>query len=260
MFCRLSASSDTLSVEAEKTPNAITNRSFNKDFSTRDTTREWRERFSKLTFLAIQIALFVLQSGPAVCAQQRTLQAVTFSPAPALFGKTETIGDFDDDQCIDHAEFHQAGSHRCIRVRFGNEREIHLPFSSSLFSSGTLLTRDINNDHKPDLIWIFHYRLLPAVIWLGDGLGHFASVTSNEDLHDLIFGYPGAKIIDASSTDSPPSLIDSPIYSEELCKTNLKAQFPLLFVSTVDNGRRDLGIYLSCLRERGPPLFPCQFS
>jgi len=259
MLCRLSASSDTLSVEAEQTRNALTDCPFNRDRGSRNTVLQSRERFAKLTYLAV-IALFVFLSGPGACAQQRVLQAAPFSPAPALFGKTETIGDFDDDRCIDRAELHQAGSHRCIRVRFGNERETHLLFSSSFFSAGTLLTRDINNDDKPDLIWIFHYKLLPAVIWLGDGLGHFASVTSNENLHFLIFGYPGAKITDASSRDAPPSLIDSPIYSEQLCTTNLKAEFPLLFVSTVDNDRRDLGIFLSYLRERGPPLLPCQFS
>jgi hypothetical protein len=257
MLYRLSSSIDTLSVEAEENRNAVTKCSYNRDRSSRNTSRQSRERFAKLTYLAIQIALFVLQSGPGTCAQQRALQAATFSPAPALFGKTETIGDFDDDQCIDRAELHQAGRHRCIRVRFGNERETNLLFSSSFFSHGTLLTRDINNDHKPDLVWIFHYKLLPAVIWLGDGLGHFASVRSNEDLHDVIFGYPGAKIIDASSKDATPSLLDSPVYSEQLCATSLRAEFPLLFVSTIDNGRRDLGLYLSYLRERGPPLFPC---
>jgi hypothetical protein len=260
MLCRLSASSDTPSVEGEQTRNAIRNSSFNRDRRSRNTARQPTERIAKLTYLVIQIALFVLQSGPGSCAHQRASQAATFSPAPGLLGKTETIGDFDGDRLIDRAEFHKAGGHRCIRVRFGNERETHLIFSTPFFPHGTLLTRDINNDHKPDLIWIFHYKVLPAVIWLGDGLGHFERATSNEDLHELIFGYPGAKIVNASSKDATPSLIDSPIYSELLSATNLKAEFPLLFVSTIANGRRDLGLYLSYLRERGPPPFSCQFS
>ena len=211
-------------------------------------------RLAKLTYLAIQIALFVLQSGPSACGQQKAPQIATLKPLASI-GCTSTIGDFDGDRRIDHAEFHQAGAHRCIRVRFANDSETHLTFTGT-FAPGTLLSTDVNNDHKPDLLWIFHYKLLPAVIWIGDGLGHFASSTSNEDLHSLIFGYPGAKIVVASSKDSPLCLTNSPICLDLFCAANLNEVHDLI-VSIESNRRRDLGLYLSFLRERGPPPPAC---
>lgn len=210
-------------------------------------------RLPKLTYLAVQIALFILQSGPSACAQQKTPNIETLKPLASI-GCTTTIGDFDGDRRIDHAEFHQAGAHRCIRVRFANDSETHLPFTG-IFAPGTLLSTDLNNDHKPDLLWIFHYKLFPAVIWIGDGLGHFASSTSNEDLHALIFGYPGAKIV-ASSKDSHLCLTSSPIGSDPLCAANINEVHDLS-ASIESNRRRDLGLYLSFLRERGPPAPAC---
>ena len=211
-------------------------------------------RLPKLTYLAVQIALFVLQSGPLACGQQKTPHIETLKPLASI-GCTTTIGDFDGDRRIDHAEFHQAGAHRCIRVRFANDSETHLPFTG-FFAPGTLLSTDVNNDHKPDLLWIFHYKLLPAVIWVGDGLGHFASSTSNEDLHALIFGYPGAKIVVASSKNSPICLTNSPIGSNLLCAANLNEVHDL--IERIESSSRwDLGLYLSYLRERGPPPLAC---
>jgi len=178
-------------------------------------------------------------------------------PAAAQLNKTETIGDFDGDSLLDRAEFHQAGTHRCIRIRFGNERETHLLLSSTFFGRGTLLSRDVNNDQKPDLIWIFHYKLLPAMIWFGDGRGHFARATNDDDMHSLIFGYPGAKVEDAGSKYRLPSLTDSPIYWDLLCAVNVKTEIPKLLVSSHDKLRQDFGLYLSYLRERGPPPLSC---
>ena len=212
--------------------------------------RQTTNRLAKVTYLAVQIALFVLQSGPSACGQQKAPQIATLKPLASI-GCISAIGDFDGDRRIDHAEFHQAGAHRCIRVRFAHDSETHLTFTGT-FAPGTLLSADVNNDHKPDLLWLFHYKLLPAVIWIGDGLGHFASSTSNEDLHALIFGYPVAKIVDASSKDSPLCITDSPICSDLLCAANLNEVHDLI-VNIESNRRRDLGLYLSYLRERGPP-------
>jgi len=212
-------------------------------------------RFVRLTYLVIQIALFIFQSGPSTCSQQKSPQTETSRPMPASIGCTSTVGDFDGDRRLDYAEFHQAGSHRCIRIRFGSDSETHLLFTGT-FGPGTLLSTDINNDHKPDLLWIFHYKLLPAVIWIGDGLGHFARSTSDEDLHALIFGYPSARIVVGDSKDLPPSLTNSPICFDRLHETNLSEVHDLL-LSLGNNRRPDLGLYLSYLRERGPPPFVC---
>jgi len=226
-----------------------------KDLLGTNRSGQTTNRLARLTYLVIQIALFAFQAGPSACAQQKAPQFELINPALASIGNTVTVGDFDGDRRIDHAEFHQAGNHRCIRVRFGNDRETHLSFTGT-FAPGTLLSTDVNNDHKPDLLWIFHYKLLPAVVWIGDGLGHFASSASNEDLRALIFGYPDAKVVAANSKDSQLCLTNSPICSDHLCTANLSEVHDLI-VSIGSNRRRDLGVYLSYLRERGPPALTC---
>jgi hypothetical protein len=251
--CRIHRSRALPRAERKDSPNTIGNCDESNELNETKRSSQTKKRLAKLTYLAIQITLFVLQTGPASCHKQTELHADLTKPALASIASISTIGDYDGDRRLDYAEFHQAGAHRCIRIRFGNQGETHLLFIDTFFGPGTLLSRDVNNDHKPDLLWIFHYKLMPAVIWLGDGLGHFASATSKEDLHSLIFGYPGAKIVDASSTDAPLYLTNSPIFSDLLDAVTLKADIQKPFVRSASNRRRDLGLYLSYLRERGPP-------
>jgi len=255
-FCfayRIQRSSELPRVGRQDNPNTLANCAESNELHETKTSSHTANRLAKVTYLAIQVTLIVLQTGPASCHKQTELHADLTRPALASIASISTIGDFDGDRRLDYVEFHLAGAHRCIRIRFGNHGETHLLFTDTFFEPGILLSRDVNNDHKPDLLWVFHYKLMPAVIWLGDGLGHFASATRKEDLHSLVFGYPGAKIVDASSTDAPLYLTNNPIFSDLLDAVTLKADIQKPFVSTASNRRRDLGLYLSYLRERGPP-------
>jgi len=131
------------------------------------------------------IALIVVPLGhpfpegqPALRFSEHTQKSAT----PCYFS---VVGDFDGDHRVDHAEPHSAGAHHCIRVRFGNSFETHLEFGSYAHSSGALIVRDTNRDNHADLIWVSHSRLGPAVVWLGDGLGHFARAAELKDDDDL---------------------------------------------------------------------------
>ena len=213
------------------------------------------KRFTGTALIALVIALIVTQWVPSSFADTHVGSDLSRGPwHRASLNSLSVFGDFDGDQRLDQAELHLAGSHHCIRVRFGNSRESHFVFRLPAQVRGTLLTRDVNHDGKPDLIWIFHYQL-PAVVWLGDGLGHFdnASGTSGDDgLTALLSGYPDPQLVGDSEGDhlylTPGSASTGPPRAD-----NLEAEIHQVLLFASGNARRDLGLYLSYLRERGPP-------
>jgi hypothetical protein len=115
--------------------------------------------------------MIVAQWSVFICKRSGAHQFKAASVQPASLISLSVLGDFDGDQRLDQAELHLAGAHRCVRVRFGNLRETHLELAVTPQMRGALLTRDINQDNKPDLIWVYHSRLEPTEVWLGDGLG-----------------------------------------------------------------------------------------
>lgn len=164
------------------------------------------------------------------------------------------LSDFDGDRRLDQAELHLAGTHHCIRVRFGNTREIHLDFGTRTHSSGMLLVRDANRDSFPDLIWVYRSRSEPAVIWLNDGAGHFAESNdgSRDVTADSLFGetdYAETGRIQNKETCLAPVRPSS----EFAQSISLDLKYLRTVVIPRHNLRRDPGLYLSCLRERGPP-------
>src|SRR5262245_52837922 len=169
------------------------------------------------------------------------------------------LSDFDTDRQIDQAEPHSAGLHHCIRVRFGNSRESHLELSALAKTGGALLTWDINQDTKPDLIWISQSGLEPSVAWLGDGRGSFARTDKDVDeagFRALVFGEGADPGLANSSRDSKVYLTPDPDPIELSCGTTPERHIKAIAIASC-SVRRDLGLYLSYLRERGPP---CQTS
>lgn len=162
--------------------------------------------------------------------------------------------DFDGDHRLDQAELHMAGTHRCIRVRFGNTHETHLDFGSRPHSSGVLMVRDANRDNKPDLIWVYRSRSESAVIWLNDGAGHFAksSHVSADAILDSLFG--DTDYAETGSLENKETCLAPPRPSSEFARV---INFDLECLAAVKNARNyfrcDLSRYLSHLRERGPP-------
>jgi hypothetical protein len=182
-----------------------------------------------------------------------------FSAFPALLASLNNLpvfGDFDGDQRLDQADLHLAGAHRCIRVRFGDSHESHLEFHAAPQVLGTLLTRDINHDNKPDLIWVYHSQSEQMLVWLGDGLGHFlkaAAESVDAGLRALLFGNSDPGLV-GGVKDAQLYLTPVPVSSELARTANLENESRTALLIAGRSERRDLGLYLSHLRERGPPL------
>lgn len=202
-------------------------------------------------------AMIVAQCGLSSFAKGDV--ARQFSARPAQFASLNNLpvlADFDGDKRLDQADLHLAGAHRCIRVRFGDSRESHLEFHTTHQVLGTLLTRDINHDNKPDLIWVYHFQSEPMLVWLGDGLGHFlkpAAASVDVGFRALLFGDSGPGIVGLVK-DEQVYLTPVPVSSELARTANLENEVRKALLMAGRNGRRDLGLYLSYLRERGPPL------
>ena len=200
-------------------------------------------------------ALIALSFGHPSASGQSARQLSDRATQPVAPGYFPVYGDFDGDRRLDQAEAHSAGDHQCIRIRFGNSLESHLEFGSGAHSPGALLARDINHDNKADLIWVYHSRSETAVVWLGDGLGHFAkSVEWNAaDLRGMLLGDDDPAVGGDLNDDHAylaPQLVSSELpRAQNLEDDTLKGP-----VIAGGNRRRDLGLFLSYLRERGPPF------
>lgn len=167
------------------------------------------------------------------------------------------FGDFDGDLLLDQAEPHSAGSHQCIRVRFGNSLESHLEFGARPRVTGALLARDINHDDIADLIWVYHSTSEPPVVWLGDGLGHFAKSdeqSANADLRSILFDN-GDPLLAGEVSDERACVAPHLVSSELPRAHNLENNIPKDPVITGRDRGRDLWLFLSYLRERGPPSY-----
>lgn len=168
------------------------------------------------------------------------------------------LADFDGDRRLDQAELHSVGAHHSIHLRFGNWRESYLESGTAPHTLGRLLARDVNHDNKADLIWLSQLRSEPAVVWLGDGLGNFAQVEDRSayesELRSPNFGDAEPEIVGGLSEEEQACLAPDPISSDLPRTTNVETELTTPPAIAGSNSRRDLGLYLSCLRERGPPL------
>ena len=202
-------------------------------------------------------AMIVAQCGLSSLAKGHVAPQFSARPAQlASLNNLPVLADFDGDQRLDQADLHLAGAHRCIRVRFGDSRESHLEFHTTPQVLGTLLTRDINHDNKPDLIWVYRSQSEPMLVWLGDGLGHFlkaAAESVDAGLRALLFGESDPGIV-GGVKDEQSYLTPVPVSSELARAANLENESRKALLIAGRNERRDLGLYLSYLRERGPPL------
>ena len=206
-----------------------------------------------ITNLAL-MALIILPFGqPSASAQS----ARNSGDRSVQLSFLSVCGDFDGDTLLDQAQPHSAGAHRCIRVRFGNSLESHLEFGGGTQSSGALLARDINHDNRADLIWVYQSRAEQPVIWLSDGLGRFAKAdeaNSDVDLRGLLLG-ESSPAVGGDVNDDHACLVPQLVSSEVPSSRKLEDDSLKALVIAGSNCRRDLGIFLSSLRGRGPPTF-----
>lgn len=204
------------------------------------------------------VALIAAVFGPSIAKSAPTRQVAPQSSARyaqfAYVNYLPVLGDFDGDRRLDQAELHLAGSHHCIRVRFGNSSETHLDFGARPHTGGVLLVWDVNRDNTPDLIWVYRSRLESAVVWLNDGAGHFAKSADGggEVRADSLIGNTDYAVT-GSCENEQVCLVPAPSPSELAPLTNLENESVRVVLVAGSNLRRNLGLYLSYLRERGPP-------
>jgi hypothetical protein len=207
------------------------------------------------------IVMFVAQWAPSSLTTGSVARQSARATQPGCFSILPVLGDFDGDRILDQAELHLAGAHRCIRVRFGESRESHLELRATAQVRGALLTRDINRDNKPDLIYIYQSQSEEPEAWLGDGLGHFDKAEDKNAGAGLRLLLPG---------DSNPGLFGD-VKDERFFLTPEPVSPDLTrradFDDEISTGpliswridHRELAVCLSCLRERGPPLHAYSF-
>jgi hypothetical protein len=170
------------------------------------------------------------------------------------------LADFDGDRRLDQVELHSVGAHECIRIRFGNSRERHINPGCALQLQDLLLARDINRDNRSDLIWVSHSRSDPTVFLLGDGLGNFVkpadTAAYEAELSSLLPGALDSELA-ADLKEEEQGFLPPDKVSPELPRAaSLAAEIGTPLVFAINNPRRDLGLYLSYLRKRGPPPHP----
>jgi hypothetical protein len=208
-----------------------------------------------LALIALFAALWVNSSF----AKSQGASRVSAAPARiAALSYLPLLADFDGDRRLDEAELHSVGTHHCIHVRFGNRHETYLESGPGPHSLGRLLARDVNHDNKSDLIWLSQLRSEPAMVWLGDGLGNFAQIADRSayesELRSARFGDAEPEIGGGFGDEEQACLAPDPISSELPRAANVETELTTPPVIAGSNSRRDLGLYLSYLRERGPPL------
>jgi hypothetical protein len=173
-------------------------------------------------------------------------------PALSLF---PVFGDFDGDRRLDQAEPHSSGAHHYIYVQFGNSSGRLLEFGNRPHSSGALLAWDINLDNKLDLIWVSRTVTERPVVWLGDGRGHFEKAAEWKDDSQLRGRFGDTeRAVAGDVSDERLYLAPDPIKSEVARSPSLETEVLSPVMIAGRNRRRDLGLYLSYPRERGPPL------
>jgi len=210
------------------------------------------KRIPKLALVAMLIA----QCAPSTFSKNRVAPQPRTRPSRLVFLNAHPLfGDFDGDRRLDRAELHLAGAHRCIRVSLGDSRESHLEFGGAAQLNGALLTGDVNRDNKPDLIWVPHLDSEPAVVWLSDGLGHFAKAADDSiraRLREILDDSDHRLVGDARGEVS--CLTPDPVSTELARSANVDNEIPNALPISWRDDRRELRLPLSYLRERGPPL------
>jgi hypothetical protein len=97
--------------------------------------------------------------------------------ASALRPGEPVVADFNADDVPDKAVLVvDGGTVKTIRVKLGGLLVRQFSFDSGTEASGTLIARDVNHDGHLDLVWLSPERPLSAVVWIGDGSGHFVRV------------------------------------------------------------------------------------
>jgi hypothetical protein len=202
------------------------------------------------------VAMIVAQCVPSAPAKSKQPPQLAVRPAlHAYLNNLPILVDLDSDRRLDLAELHLAGAHCCVRVRLGNSSERHLAFLELPHAQGTLLTRDINQDNKPDLVWVSPFGPEPAQVWLGDGLGHFSGAgyqTAGDSLRKLLFGDPSTAVA-GTTEDDQDILTPDPVSTELARPASLERETCRAGLIAAGTDRRDVGLYLSYLRKRGPP-------
>jgi hypothetical protein len=166
------------------------------------------------------------------------------------------LADFDGDHKLDRADLVSRGLHKSIRIDLSGSGPQYLRFDSESLDAGQLLIRDINHDDNPDLIWVSQAAPQSAMVWLGDGRGHFAFVANagayRSELHGLLCGTTDSNVSGAAIKRS--ACAAGPSYPVALVLSRCFITVaPHLSIRAGRERGTNIADWLARLYERGPP-------
>ncbi len=178
-------------------------------------------------------------------------------PRPLTAQSFIVFSDFDGDHRLDKVELVSAGSGKSIHVTFGDSRTSPLHLHLLAFDPGHLLVTDIDHDKALDLIWVSETQPGRALVWLGDGRGHFGAAKDilpyAAQLHRLLQDGPGFDSFEGPHRNQAAC---ASVPSDSFARTRsreFRMEIPPGSVLAVLESHRDLSLRLACLRERAPP-------
>ena len=129
---------------------------------------------TRAAFLLLALAIY-----PASVLPQETNPDASQSPSRLRFAESIAFSDFDSDGLIDEATLNAFGAHKRVAIFLsGRRKQSFIYFESKSLGDGSLLSRDVDNDGSPDLIWTDLLLADNVIVWLGNGSGEFERLTS----------------------------------------------------------------------------------
>jgi len=217
------------------------------------------DAWPKSLIVTVLAALVLAPWLPLSAASSARARPSRAAPARlATLASFPVFSDFDGDQRLDRAELFSSGLHKSIHVSLGNSWESQLYFDSDTCAHGSLLAGDIDHDSDLDLIWISETTPLLAVVWLGDGQGHFKVANETQAYTPALSSLlgNGAETGVADGQASPGSLacvLSSSVSSDLPATHKLEWEDASSLKALGVERRRGLALCLAFLRERGPP-------
>ncbi len=195
----------------------------------------------------------LLPSSHEGLAHRSSLRSLHLAKLPC----SSLYSDLDGDQRLDQAELFSNGIRKSIRVSLGSSAVSDLSFDSPTTARGSLLAVDIDHDRDMDLVWISGSQPLAAVVWLGDGRGHF-EVAKNAGQYFSELGSVLSNDENASLGESrartDPACLSTPHCARDLALLNsLAVESPSSIPRACPENRRAFKFCLASVRKRGPP-------
>ncbi len=212
--------------------------------------------------LALCALILALSTAPTLLRiPVRGTPAAPGQPRPRALIASSLYSDFDGDQLLDRVEISWAGVEGDIEVRLSGSASRHLNLGPRARIHGGLLAADIDSDSDLDLIWLPLSGAKAALVWLGDGRGHFEIAKDaglfTPALDSLLVDWSGYTIGQGSSEVCPACISGFSPLSDQAAvyRLDLGRRGCLAIANRGTSGMLDFRI--EGASERGPPVSLC---